>query len=118
MPRPPITTEERVAVLTRVLDPNDSLYLPNQTTNIVTLIDLYNKGMITVDDEVFVVDGRVASREECIAAKKPYFWERGNRTGHQLAQKASYGHGPYTFGYEVIPFSPQSSYASSAMGRW
>jgi hypothetical protein len=75
IPRPPITTEERVAVLTRVLDPNDSLYLPTQSKNIIALIDLYNKGIITVDDEVFVVDGRIASREECIAAKKPYFWE-------------------------------------------
>ncbi|KAJ5207642.1 hypothetical protein N7449_002021 [Penicillium cf. viridicatum] len=75
IPHPPITTEERVAVLTRILDPNDSLYLPAQSKNITALISFYKEGRITVNDEVFVVDGHIASREDCIAAKKPYFWE-------------------------------------------
>lgn len=74
-PRPPITTEERVAVLSRILVPGDSLYMPEQEKNITALISLYKEGKITVNDEVFVVDGRLASKEECIAAKKPHFWE-------------------------------------------
>lgn len=58
-------------MLTRILDPNDSLYLLAQSKNTTALISLYKEGMITVNDEVFVVDGHIASREECIAAKKP-----------------------------------------------
>ncbi|KAJ5199228.1 hypothetical protein N7491_000215 [Penicillium cf. griseofulvum] len=75
IPYPPITTEKRVAVLSRMLVPNDSLYQPAQSKNITALISFYKEGRITVNDEVFVVDGHIASREECIAAKKPYFWE-------------------------------------------
>ncbi|KAJ5945406.1 hypothetical protein N7516_005574 [Penicillium verrucosum] len=74
-PRPPITTEERVAVLSRFLVPGDSLYMPEQEKNITALISLYKEGKITVNDEVFMVDGRIASREEYIAVKKPSFWE-------------------------------------------
>ncbi|KOS39432.1 hypothetical protein ACN38_g9726 [Penicillium nordicum] len=89
----PITTDERVAVLSRFLVPGDSLYMPEQEKNTTALISLYKEGKITVNDEVFMVDGRIASREEYIAVKKPSFWERGTLTHYQLAQKASYGHG-------------------------
>ncbi|KAF9252770.1 hypothetical protein CBS147333_2979 [Penicillium roqueforti] len=99
LPRPPPTNEQRAAALARVLDPNDPLYRPSQAKNVATVIELYQNGTITVNDEVFVVDGRVASQEECIAAKKPYFCERGNRTSQQCVQKASYGHGPYIHGH-------------------
>ncbi|KAJ5794338.1 hypothetical protein N7457_000937 [Penicillium paradoxum] len=74
-PRPPITTEERIAVFKRLLDPNDSLYTPSQLNNVTAVVHLYQQGNITVDDEIFVVDGHIASEEECIAAKNPYFWE-------------------------------------------
>ncbi|KAJ5535470.1 hypothetical protein N7527_001724 [Penicillium freii] len=75
IPHPPITTEERVAVLTRLLDPNDSFYLPVQSKNITALINFYEEGKITVNDEAFVVDGHIASREECITAEKAIFLE-------------------------------------------
>lgn len=71
----PITTDERVAVLSRFLVPGDSLYMPEQEKNTTALISLYKEGKITVNDEVFMVDGRIASREEYIAVKKPSFWE-------------------------------------------
>lgn len=75
LPRPPPTNEQRAAALARVLDPNDPLYRSSQAKNVATVIELYQNGTITVNDEVFVVGGRVASQEECIAAKKPYFCE-------------------------------------------
>ena len=75
LPRPPPTNEQRAAALARALDPKDSLYRPKQLKNIATVVELYKNGSITVNDEVYVVDGIVASQEECIAAKKPYFWE-------------------------------------------
>ncbi|KOS48141.1 hypothetical protein ACN38_g888 [Penicillium nordicum] len=68
--------------------------MPEQEKNVTTLIRLYKEGKITVNDEIFVADGRLVSKEEYITTKAPCFWERGTLTHYQLAQKASYGHGP------------------------
>ncbi|KAJ5944866.1 hypothetical protein N7516_005034 [Penicillium verrucosum] len=74
-PRPQITTEERIAVLSRFLVPGDPLYMPEQEKNVTTLIRLYKEGKITVNDEIFMADGHLVSKEEYITAKAPSFWE-------------------------------------------
>lgn len=63
------------AVLSRFLVPGDPLYMPEQEKNVTTLIRLYKEGKITVNDEIFVADGRLVSKEEYITTKAPCFWE-------------------------------------------
>ncbi|KAJ5885105.1 hypothetical protein N7495_009615 [Penicillium taxi] len=79
-PRPPYTVQDRVAVLKRMLNPSDSLYVENQVINVQLIIDLYEKGALTLSDTIRVSDGRVvASLEESRAGGKPSFLECGGR---------------------------------------
>ncbi|KAJ5894034.1 hypothetical protein N7495_005725 [Penicillium taxi] len=73
---PPPTVEERVAFLKHVLDLTDPIYGHRQEMNIQLVIELYENGAVTTDDDVWVSGGRrVTNYEECLATKQPSFHE-------------------------------------------
>jgi hypothetical protein len=77
IPFPPPTVQDRVLILKRGLDPKDNLYFPLQKTNLLALIQMYEQKEITVDDDVYVMEGRRVTAEECEQPKAPFFREVG-----------------------------------------
>ena len=74
-PSPPITKEQRVAVLRRALDSNDPLYLAKQSVNIQHLITLYESGELRIGEEAYIMAGEKVTCEACKASTIPYFHE-------------------------------------------
>ncbi|KAI4148192.1 MAG: hypothetical protein LQ340_005188 [Diploschistes diacapsis] len=75
VPRPPITVQERIAVLKRALDPKDFLYSLKQAKNVEAVIRLYEDGKLQIGEEVWISDGAVVQKEEYEHTGKHYFHE-------------------------------------------
>ncbi|MCJ1333913.1 hypothetical protein MMC10_010619 [Thelotrema lepadinum] len=75
IPYLPITPQDRIDVLKRALDPEDSIYLPHQKSNIEALISMYERGEVHVDQKLWVMEGRLVTEEEYLKPRAPYFHE-------------------------------------------
>jgi hypothetical protein len=74
MPLPPVfDVQERIKQLHRYLDPKDPQYeREEQHTNIKAVIKLYEDGKIDGSQHVYVMEGKIVTREE--VSKKGMAW--------------------------------------------
>jgi len=96
MPIPRVfDVQGRIQVLRDCLDPKHPLYQPEQQyVNIKAVIKLYEDKKIDGIQEVYIMEGKVVTKEE--ARNRPgyaYAWREG--IPFQYAQKHTYGHGPF-----------------------
>ena len=75
LPPPPVTVEQRLAVLRRALDERDILYSHKQQDNLKALIHLYTSKQIDVDCDLYLMRGVVVSKEKCDNPEATYFHE-------------------------------------------
>jgi len=106
--------QKRIQELRGYLDPNNPLYQPEQQhVNIKGAIKLYEDGKIDGLQRVYIMEGKVVTREEVFKGSAwawtevhsfkslpPIRTHLTNRlklqgTYHQFAQKFAYGHGPF-----------------------
>jgi hypothetical protein len=65
IPAAPLDIQKRIQELRGYLDPNNPNYQPEpQHINIKTAIKLYEDGKIDGVEQVFIMDGKVVSKEE------------------------------------------------------
>ena len=87
----PFDVQKRIQELRSYLDPNDPHYQPErQHINIKAAIKLYEDGKIDGVEQVYIMDGKVVSREEMFR-RSSWSWSEG--IWYQYAQKHAYGHG-------------------------
>ena len=79
MPIPPlpVTPADRIKVLKRGLDPNDSIYLPKQKANLEEVIRMYEEGELNVGQEVYLMEGRLVTKD-CEHHRTPNFREESS----------------------------------------
>ncbi|KAJ5893473.1 hypothetical protein N7495_005164 [Penicillium taxi] len=70
IPSPPMTEAERATLLKPLIDPKSDSYTANHAKNLTKVIELYETGQLTVNDEIWVVDGELVSKEEGEATLK------------------------------------------------
>jgi hypothetical protein len=102
----PFDVQKRIQELRGYLDPNDPTYQPEQQhTNIKAAIKLYEDGKIDGVEEIFIKDGKVVPREEIF---KGGSWVMCEGRFYQLAQRHSYGHGPFDVNFHEVSIGPFS----------
>jgi hypothetical protein len=76
MPLPPVfDVQERIRQLHRYLDPEDPQYeRKEQHTNIRAAIKLYEEGKIDGSQHVFIMDGKIVTREQVSNKGMAWAW--------------------------------------------
>ena len=49
--------------------------MPKQASNLATVIDMYQRGELSVEDEIWVKNGVVTTKQDCEESKQPYLHE-------------------------------------------
>jgi hypothetical protein len=97
----PFDVKKRIEQLRTYLDPNHPDYQREyQHVNIKATIKLYEEGKIDGTQEVYIRDGKIVSREEALKGPLPFGTEGGIH--YQMAQKHSYGHGPFGANFHEV----------------
>jgi hypothetical protein len=98
----PFDVKERIQQLRNFLDPNHPHYqlVPEyQHVNIKAIIKLYEEGKIDGTQKVYLKDGKIVPREEAFKGPSAPACEG---MFYQLAQKHSYGNGPFGVGFHEV----------------
>jgi hypothetical protein len=100
IPAAPLDIQKRIQELRGYLDPNNPNYHPEpQHINIKAAIKLYEDGKIDGVEQVFIMDGKVVSKEEMFRGSS-WSWSEG--IWHQYAQKHAYGHGDFGANFHEV----------------
>jgi len=107
----PFDVRKRIQELRSYLDPKNLNHQPEeQHTNIKAAIKLYEDGEINGFDLVTIIDGKLVPEDDILNGRAWEVLKRGTPrwregSGHQYAQKHSYGHGPFGPSFHEVSIS-------------